>query len=136
MFDNTKYPYPVIFSLSNNTCLCRDIHRVCTNRVCSKIWTNSKIQQIHSLVELYPDTNNIQSTTNPLSSRSTHCIQMQTISKVQQIYSLVENQTLYTGDSNKSSKTQLPFLIESEYYVHLWSDVQHVYTAEKFHQNQ
>ena len=69
---------------------------------------------------VYPDADNIQSTANPLSSRSTLCIQF-TPTRVhhntRSLYPLVN-----------SSKTQLALLIANECCVHLWSDVR-LYTA-------
>ena len=70
-----------------------------------------------------------------------HCMQMQKVSKVQQIYSPVDpdnapsslqqkfttTQVVYIH-LNISSKTQVAFPIASKYFVHLWSDVQSLYT--------
>ena len=62
----------------------------------------SKMQQIHSVVD--PDT-----VSRSLSTRLHH-----------------NTRSLYPFDS--SYKTQLAFLIANEYYVHLWPDVQRLYT--------
>ena len=87
---------------------------------------------------------NVQNTANPLFGRNAHYIQIQTKSEVQQILSLVNSDTVSSSLQQDfttqevyihvlviSSKTQLAFLIANEYFVHLWSDIQHLYTAMK-----
>ena len=74
------------------------------------------------------------STIQPIHSLVYQC----TISKVQQIYpntvssslqqEFITAQEVYIHLIS-SSKTQLAFLIASDYYVHLWLDVQYLYTA-------
>ena len=80
---------------------------------------------------LYPDVNNAQSTGNPFSDRSRHCIQF-TPTKVQS-QAIKYKRSLYPLDN--SSKTQLAFCIASKCYVHLWSDVQHLYAAMEMARN-
>ena len=81
------------------------------------------------------DMDNVLNAVNPLSGRTT-LYAGEEVSRVQQIYpdtvasSLQQTfTTIQVLHIDSSSKTQEAFLIASEYYVHLWSGVQHLYTA-------
>ena len=90
----------------------------------------------------YPlqDRDNVQNAINPLSGRTTHCVQTKKypkyIKSIQTLYpvhtsnsSITKYKSICPVDS--SFKTQLAFCIASEYYVHLWPSVQCLYTTWK-----